>query len=116
MIEFLNHRRQIGFYGVFSIAACMHLFALFYGIFFVREPKIHMDKAEKMAATKGMPGGKSMVADFFDKDHVVETFKVAFKNGAKQRRLRVIMLIIVVMVVDGPLHGKHNMATNRIYN
>lgn len=52
------------------------------------------------------PPERSLLADFFDKAHVVETFRVAFKNGARQRRLRVIMLIIVVMVVDGPLHGK----------
>lgn len=49
---------------------------------------------------------KSIIADFLDKKHVVETFKVAFLNGTKKRRIRVIMLIVVVMVVDGPLHGK----------
>lgn len=47
-----------------------------------------------------------MLADFFDKKHVVETFEVAFKRGANQRRLRVIMLMIVVMVVIGPMHGE----------
>lgn len=79
----------------------MHLFALCYGIFFVKEPKVHYEKS------KLMQNEKSIIGDFFDLDHVMETFKVAFKNGAKQRRLRVIMLIIVVMVVDGPLHGKY---------
>lgn len=98
---FLLFYRKIGFYGVFSIAASMHLFALFYGIFFVKEPKVHYEKS------KLIQNDKSVIGDFFELQHVAETFKVAFKNGAKQRRLRVIMLIIVVMVVDGPLHGKY---------
>lgn len=49
---------------------------------------------------------KGVLADFFDKKHIVEAFTVAFRKGAHQRRLRVIMLIIVVMVVIGPMHGE----------
>lgn len=79
------------------MAASMQFFALMYGIFCVKEPAVY-EKRPKVVA-------KSIIVDFFDKSHVVETFRVAFKNGARQRRLRVIMLIIVVMVVDGPLHG-----------
>lgn len=48
---------------------------------------------------------KSIIADFFDREHVIETIRVAFKNGPNQRRMRVIMLMVVVMVVIGPLHG-----------
>lgn len=92
--------RKIGFYGVFSIAGTMHFCSLMYGIFWVREPAVYEEKTKK-------PMERSLLVDFFDKAHVVETFRVAFKNGARQRRLRVIMLIIVVMVVDGPLHGEH---------
>ena len=49
---------------------------------------------------------RGLLADFFDKEHVVQTFRVAFKKGEHQRRLRVIMLMIVVMVVIGPMHGE----------
>lgn len=77
----------------------MQCFALLYGIFCVREPVVY-DKRPKVVQ-------RSILIDFFDKSHVIETFKVAFKNGARQRRLRVIMLIVVVMVVDGPLHGEY---------
>lgn len=52
------------------------------------------------------PNNKNFLADFFDREHVIETIKVAFKTGENQRRLRVIMLLIVVMVVIGPLHGE----------
>lgn len=80
------------------MSASMQFFALMYGIFCVKEPAVY-EKRPKVAPA-------SIMADFFDKSHVVETFRVAFKNGARQRRLRVIMLIVVVMVVDGPLHGE----------
>lgn len=92
--------KQIGFYGVFSISASLYLVAFFYGVFFLKEVDI-VDEKERLKAKE-----KNMVADFFDKEHVQETFRVAFKKGERQRRLRVIMLMIVVMVVIGPLHGE----------
>lgn len=94
--------RLIGFYGIFSISASLYCVALFYGFFYVDEPKIKIDEKQKLKAAN-----KSVLADFFDKEHVVETFRVAFKKGENQRRLRVSMLLIVVMVVIGPMHGKY---------
>lgn len=93
--------RQIGFYGIFSISASFYVIALIYGIFFVEESKKKVDEKLMLKSAE-----KSLLADFFDKEHVVETFRVAFKKGENQRRLRVSMLIIVVMVVIGPMHGK----------
>ncbi|XP_018800465.1 PREDICTED: solute carrier family 46 member 3 [Bactrocera latifrons] len=92
--------KQIGFYGVFSISASLYLFSFLYGLFFLAEPRAKPEKS--------VPKGerKSLLADFFDKDHVVETFRVAFKRGENQRRQRVIMLMVVVMVVIGPMHGE----------
>lgn len=67
-----------------------------------------MRKMEKEKQQQLVPAAeKNLILDFFDRKHVVETFKVAFKKGSHQRRLRVIMLIIVVMVVIGPLHGEY---------
>lgn len=51
---------------------------------------------------------KSFLADFFDREHIYNTFKVAFKHGERDRRVKVIMLMIVVMIVIGPYHGKYN--------
>jgi MFS transporter, PCFT/HCP family, solute carrier family 46, member 3 len=92
--------RKIGFYGIFTTAAILYLFALFYGIVYVVEKEVHDDKR------KVIDNNKSFLADFFDREHVIETMKVAFKTGENKRRLRVIMLLIVVMVVIGPLHGE----------
>lgn len=74
-----------------------------YGLICVEEPAV-LKKQKELNDSK--VNKKSMIADFFDKKHVVETFQVAFKSGANQRRLRVIMLMIVVMVVIGPMHGE----------
>ena len=102
--------RQIGFYGVFSISASLYLIAFLYGLFIVKEP-IQKTPEELEKVTKS-----NFCADFFDTKHVSDTFKVAFKKGANQRRLRVIMLMIVVMVVIGPLHGKLYEIRNSIAN
>lgn len=72
-----------------------------YGLRGVREPIIPSKRK-----TLGDGTIKSMVADFFDTKHVVETFKVALKSGANQRRLRIIMLMISLMVAIGPVFGE----------
>ena len=95
-----SEHRKIGFYGIFSISATLYLIAFFYGVFFLPEVDIVSEK-DRLKAKE-----KNMLLDFFDKEHVMETFRVAFKKGERQRRLRVIMLMIVVMVVIGPLHGE----------
>lgn len=80
----------------------MNTCALLYGTFFVKE-SILSRSPEKIAASKN---GKSFFADFFELDHIMETFRVAFKSGTKNRRVRVCMLFIVLVVVEGPLFGK----------
>lgn len=93
---------MIGFYGIFSISAVFYLIAFIYGVFFVPEPKPRNETLKgKQLSDVGI------LRDFFNKDHVVETFRVAFKKGEHQRRVRVIMLMIVVMVVIGPMYGKY---------
>ncbi|XP_070490268.1 lysosomal proton-coupled steroid conjugate and bile acid symporter SLC46A3-like [Chironomus tepperi] len=93
--------KQIGFYGIFSISASFYVLALIYGIFFVEEPNMKINEKDKLKAKE-----KGLIADFFDKEHVIQTFRVAFKKGENQRRLRVTMILIVVMVVIGPMHGE----------
>ncbi|XP_023308597.2 tetracycline resistance protein, class A [Lucilia cuprina] len=95
--------KKIGFYGVFSISASLYVFSLVYGFFFLPEPRPRCIQPE----TKEKP--KSLLADFFDKQHIVETFRVAFKKGENKRRARVILLMIVVMVVIGPIYGEMNV-------
>lgn len=93
--------RLIGFYGIFSISASLYVVALIYGLYYVDEPPIKINEKERLKSAE-----KSFLADFFDREHVYQTFRVAFKKGENQRRLRVSMLLIVVMVVIGPMHGE----------
>lgn len=92
---------KIGFYGVFTISSCLYVVSFLYGVFRIKEPK-KTDVPE--------PSNKScgFIRDFFDLKHVNETFQVAFKKGERNRKMRVIMLMIVVMVVIGPMHGKND--------
>jgi len=91
--------RKIGFYGVFSISASLYLFSFTYGLLYLPESRAKLEKPDSKEK-------KSFLKDFFDKDHVIETFKVAFKKGENKRRQRVILLMIAVMVIIGPLHGE----------
>lgn len=93
--------KQTGFYGVFSLSLAMYFFALAYGCFWVKEipPK---DRGQ------GEEHGRKInpLADFFDLKHIKETFRVAFKNGARNRKKRICTIMVLVMVIIGPLHGK----------
>lgn len=84
-----------------------------YGIFGVREPSTFVDQAAAMTTTgladkvdKPPNTSCSLIADFFDKTHVVGTFRVVFKDGPKKRRIRVITLIVALMVIVGPMYGE----------
>ncbi|XP_066256731.1 probable peptidoglycan muropeptide transporter SLC46 isoform X1 [Euwallacea similis] len=95
--------KKIGFYGVFSISSCMYVMALYYGYTKVKEPK----KVD-IPVLKEVPC--AFVRDFFDVRHLVDTFKVAFKSGPNNRKMKVMLLMLVVMVVIGPMHGEMNVA------
>lgn len=75
-----------------SLFAC----ALMYGLFVVKE----------INRSNSMPLETLHGSNFFDKKHVLETFRVAFKDDINHRRLQMIMLFVVLIVVDGPIFGK----------
>jgi MFS transporter, PCFT/HCP family, solute carrier family 46, member 3 len=102
LLTFTCFNRIIGFYGIFSLSALSYVFALVYGIFYLDESNIEIDEYQRLKLAE-----KSFFADFFDSEHVMETLTVAFKKGENHRRLKVSMLLIVVMVVFGPMHGKY---------
>ncbi|XP_060524702.1 probable peptidoglycan muropeptide transporter SLC46 isoform X2 [Cylas formicarius] len=95
--------KKIGFYGVFSISACMYIVALYYGFTKVKE--------HKRVDTPSVGSSPcAFLADFFDVRHILETFKVAFKEGPNNRKVKVMLLMLVVMVVIGPMHGEMNVS------
>ncbi|XP_050557078.1 proton-coupled folate transporter [Spodoptera frugiperda] len=91
----------VGYYGVFSVSASLYLFSLIYGYKYLEDPK---QRAVKKIENK--KDKKCFLREFFDFGLVLETFRVAFKQGPGNRRLRVCLLLIVVCVVFGPMHGE----------
>ncbi|GBP87768.1 hypothetical protein EVAR_28650_1 [Eumeta japonica] len=93
--------RLVGYYGVFSISAVLYLFSLSYGYMYLKDPERKTPEICSKPEKK-----RCFLAEFFDTAHVRETFRVVFKKGDANRRLRVSLLIIVVCVVFGPIHGE----------
>lgn len=101
--------KRIGFYGVFSMSAVMYLFSFWYGYVMIKEEPRPSTPTKEELETRRRAWPVRLLAflrDFFDMKHIQETFRVAFKEGENMRRKRVILLMIVVMVVIGPMHGE----------
>lgn len=81
------------------MAGTLYCTALFYGLFILKEvpPKENTGQLIK----------KSFCADFFDFAHIKETFLVAFKTRVKNRRVKILALMAVVIIVVGPQHGNY---------
>ncbi|PZC83885.1 hypothetical protein B5X24_HaOG206634 [Helicoverpa armigera] len=95
----------VGYYGVFTVSSCLYIFSLVYGFVYLEDPKQRaIKKLENKKHKK-----KSFLREFFDLGLVMETFRVAFKKGPGNRRLRVCLLLIVVCVVFGPTHGEFSV-------
>ncbi|CAG5046466.1 unnamed protein product [Parnassius apollo] len=92
--------RKIGLYGVFSLSASLYILSFFYGFFRIKEVKRNNLNAK--------PSKNCCVwlKDFFDIRYVKDTLTVAFKKGPNNRRLRVLMLVVVLCVVIGPIFGE----------
>lgn len=91
--------KKIGFYGVFSVSAVLYIFAFVYGCLRIEEPK-----KQDVPVLPNKPC--AFLRDFFDVRHLLDTFRVAFKEGENNRKKKVMLLMLVVMVVIGPMHGE----------
>lgn len=92
--------KKIGFYGVFSISAVMYVIAFLYGYYNIKETK-------KVDVPVLSDKPFAFLRDFFDIKHIGDTFRVAFKQGENNRKIKVMLLMLVVMVVIGPMHGMY---------
>ncbi|KAJ0177869.1 hypothetical protein K1T71_006742 [Dendrolimus kikuchii] len=90
--------RKIGLYGVFAVSATLYVLSFVYGFIRIKEVK----KSNVKSATNCC----GWMKDFFDTRYVKETLMVAFKSGPNNRRLRVIMLVVVLCVIIGPIYGE----------
>lgn len=100
--------QKLGFYGIFSICSSLYVLGLLYGIFFIKDRNVHGEAMSHQAnkSTSNKPGiCLSNVKEFFDLKHIKNAFKVTFKKGNDNRRLRIIMMMLVLMVIMGPMTG-----------
>lgn len=86
---------------MFSLASFMYICSFYYGCTLVKE------EPKKWSGDGPEPVGViGFLKDFFDVRYLAETVRTCFKQGANNRRLRVVLLMVVVMLVIGPLHGR----------
>ncbi|VVC97199.1 unnamed protein product [Leptidea sinapis] len=87
--------KWIGYNAVFLISAGFYLFSLIYGLFFLCDPEFKSRSVNKSCG--------NFFKEIFDVNLVKETFTALLKNGSKNRRLRVCLLLVSVFLV-----GKYN--------
>nr|CAD7456136.1 unnamed protein product [Timema tahoe] len=88
--------QKIGFYGMFSLSSVLYVMGFTYGILSVKETRPLIPR----------PEGVGFFKDFFDIRHVKDTLQVAFKQRKGNRRMRVIMIMILSIVLVGPMFGE----------
>lgn len=93
--------RCLGYYGVFGISAALQ-FCNFCYVFFAIKDHTWMENKDKVKRTSC--GG--FLLDFFDVHSLKETFEIAFKKGANNRRLRICLILTVVCLTFGPMWGE----------
>jgi len=92
--------QKLGFYGVYGMSSALYIIGLLYGLLFIKEvsPK-EPENAIIQTRNKGLFNG------FFNAKHIQEAFKVTFKDGPHNRKLRIIMLMCIAFLIMGPLNG-----------
>nr|CAD7259524.1 unnamed protein product [Timema shepardi] len=88
--------QKIGFYGMFSLSSVLYVMGFTYGVLSVKETRPPIPR----------PEGVGFLKDFFDIRHVKDTLQVAFKQRKGNRRMRVIMIMILSIVLVGPMFGE----------
>ncbi|XP_052738477.1 solute carrier family 46 member 3-like [Bicyclus anynana] len=93
--------RKIGFYGCYGMSSGFHLMNLLYTIFILKDPR--RSDEQKMHDKKGV---LHFFRIFFDFKNIKETFAVVFKQGPNNRRTRICVMLLVVSILFGPMHGE----------
>lgn len=91
----------MGFYGILGLISFFYSTAFFYGIFVLEEvPPLNSQSAPAKCDPK-----KSFLRDFFDTQHIRDTFDLAFRSEKKNQRLKIILLMLIIIIVIGPQQG-----------
>lgn len=99
--------QKLGFYGIYSICSTLYFLGILYGFFYLKDIKSNETHAvcENNKLVKN-PSFSTNVKEFFDLIHIKNAFGVTFKKGNDNRRLRILMMMVVLMIIMGPMTGE----------
>lgn len=91
----------MGFYGILGLISLSYSTAFLYGIFVLKEvPPLDSKSPPAKCDPK-----RSFLKDFFDTQHIRDTFNLAFRSEKKNQRLKIILLMLIIIIVFGPQNG-----------
>lgn len=93
--------QKLGFYGIYSICSTMYFLGIVYGFFCIKDKPVVCENNKLIKN----PSFSANVREFFDLKHIKNAFGVTFKKGQDNRRLRLLMMMIVLMIMMGPMSG-----------
>lgn len=102
--------RELGFYGVYNTSAALCVFGLLYGMIFIKEVSPNASPNTTQKKNDGIFNG------FFDVKHIKEAFRVTFKDGPHNRKLRIIMLMCIAFLIMGPFNGLCTVFLRRLFD
>lgn len=100
--------QKLGFYGVYSLCTTMYLMSVIYGILYVKDIKAPAVCHDNKTPAAVKPSVYRNVREFFDLKHLQNAFRVTFKKGDDNRRIRIIMMMLVLVIIMGPMTGQYN--------
>ncbi|XP_032511508.2 proton-coupled folate transporter-like [Danaus plexippus] len=93
--------KKIGYYGCYGISGSLHFLNILYNVFILKDPP--RSPEQKLHDKKGK---YHLARLFFNLTNVKDTIQVVFKNGPNNRRLRICIMLLVVSILFGPMHGE----------
>ncbi|KAL3279996.1 hypothetical protein HHI36_017504 [Cryptolaemus montrouzieri] len=95
--------KAFGFTTMYSISATMMLTAFVYGWVVLKDKRIVSIENNK---TK-LAGKASSIKRFFDFKNIMGVFQVCFKNGAGNRKHKMIGVMLLSVIILGPFSGEY---------
>lgn len=99
----------VGIPGVFTVSLVLLMMCFAYGIIVVKESVDKQPHNRKLTKTGPPSSIVHRIQDFFDMQHIRNAFRVTFKVGSKNRRLKVVLIMCMVFMVLGPTQGTYNI-------
>lgn len=97
--------QKLGFYGIYSICATMYFMGILYGFFCIKDRHNAPVSCNDDYTCSTKLSLCTRIKDFFDLQHLKNAVAVTFKKGNDNRRLRIIMMMLVLMIIMGPMTG-----------